>query len=358
MPALSGVEFELGRLSRNGGRPQGKKVFPKKASDFVRYLEMRAEEPCGPTVITAANAALKFYEEAAGLEKVDRMSDDPWLQKQVRGLKAELQSGSPVSKQAPRPPVGVLVAMEDAVFDEAAPVTLRCYAFWKLLCAWGTLRFGDHRGFKSEELVLRPSGSLVMMLHRTKTTGPDKKVQLRALVVDKEVCFEKKGWLEVGVQLWQQAAPWPRDFLLPVPSEDLQEWIQLEAKYADAAVLSAQLEIHLQHKLVDRLFAQGVSGRFLKEHSCRCWVPSAAACFKVPETWLDMLGAWKAKASAVYIRTAKRRITLIQQSVSEILRRPQGSDFFDDEDAVGNLCMWMLDETRLEAEEVENQRAR
>ena len=104
----------------------GQERFPKTASDFVRYLTMRAEEPCGPTVITTAIAALKCYEEAAGLEKVDRMSEDPWLQKQVRGLTAELQSGRPVSKQAPKLLLGPWVAIKDAVFDEATPVTLRC----------------------------------------------------------------------------------------------------------------------------------------------------------------------------------------------------------------------------------------
>ena len=162
----------------------------------------------------------------------------------------------------------------------------------------------------------------------------------------------------MGVHFGQQAAPRHRDFLLPVTSEDLQELIQLEAKYADAAIMSAQMENHLQHKLVGKLFAQRDCGRILKEHSCCCWARSVAACLNVPESSLDMPGACRAKASAVYTRTAQRRTTLIQQQISEILRRPQECDFFDDGNAVENLCMWMLDETHLEAEDVENQRAR
>ena len=158
--------------------------FPDNANDFVRYLEIRVAEPCGATVINSATAALRFMEAAAAIPLGSRIGRDVWLIKQAEGLTAELRKGQAPSRQAPRPPISVLVALENLLMDRSVPPTLRCYAWW---CAWATLRFSDHRGICTEELGLQCNGNLVLILHRTKTTGKDKKVQERPLMVHKNV---------------------------------------------------------------------------------------------------------------------------------------------------------------------------
>ena len=267
--------------------------FPDRANDFVRYLEIRAAEPCGATVINSATAALRFMEAAAAIPLGSRTGRDVWLIKQAEGLTAELRKGQAPSRQEPRPPISVLVALENLLMDRSVPPTLRCYAWWKLVCAWATLRFSDHRGICTEELGLQCNGNLVLILHRTKTTGKDKKVQERPLIVHKNVYMSQPGWLAVGIELWRETAPWTRDFLLPTASADLASWHQRESTYSDASILSAQLERHLEFQSGTRLLVSGIPGRFLKEHSYRTFMPSAA-CLQVRHAWsLACEGQWR-----------------------------------------------------------------
>ena len=201
------TEFGRDAHLRAGGR------FGFSANDFVRHLEVRAA--CGTTVINAASTALRFMEDAAAIPKHQRIGHDPWLLKQATGLTVALRSGQGLKREAPRAPVGLLVAMENAPMDTQVPVTLRCFAWWKLVCKWATLWFSDHRGVNSSEMKLRRDGCFVLILHRTKTTGKDKKVQERPLLVRKEAFFVQPDCLGKGLELWRSTAPWDRDFPLP-----------------------------------------------------------------------------------------------------------------------------------------------
>ena len=91
--------------------------------------------------------------------------------------------------------------------QELNPTVLRCCAWWKLVSCWGTLRYDDHLGFEPTKLKLNGKGALVTKLTRTKTTGKDKKVQCRLLVVAGEAHWAEDNWLSVGLALWKETAP-------------------------------------------------------------------------------------------------------------------------------------------------------
>ena len=110
----------------------------------------------------------------------------------------------PEPRQAPRPPLAMLFGLEQHVVQKLNPPVLHCYAWWKLVSCWGTLRYDD-RGFEPTKLNLNGKGALVMM---TKTTSNDKKAGCRLLVVDGEAYLAEAMWLSVGPSLWKETAPW------------------------------------------------------------------------------------------------------------------------------------------------------
>ena len=57
-----------------------------------------------------------------------------------------------------------------------------------------------------------------------------------------------------------------------------------------------------------------------------------------------MFGNWRAKASGIYVRTAKRRTILVQWAVVLACRDARLEDMFDNEDAVEALAEWMIAE--------------
>ena len=197
--------------------------MPTKPTDVTRYLEIRAAGACTASVIKRTVAALRFFELAACIHPDRRIGKDAWLHAQSEALIRERRSEAREPRQAPRPPLAMLLGLEQYVVQELNPTVLRCYAWWKLVSCWGTLRYDDHRGFEPTKLKLNGKGALVTKLTRTKTTGKDKKVQCRLLVVAGEAYLAEDNWLCVGLALWKETAPWERDFLLPVADRGSDE---------------------------------------------------------------------------------------------------------------------------------------
>ena len=107
-------------------------------------------------------------------------------------------------------------------------------------------------------------------LTRTKTTGADKKVQFRALHVDRQCWLVHPDWMQVGLDLWQTSAPWERDF----PYRP-KLWDKYECKYVEATVLSRILEV--------------APGRLRREHSPRACLTSCTGCPRYGEKWQDAI---------------------------------------------------------------------
>ena len=68
---------------------------------------------------------------------------------------------------------------------------------------------------------------------------------------------------------------------------------------------------------------------------------SAASCLEVPEAWLDVLGNWRLKASAVHVRTARKLAIIMQRAISAACCNANMGDYFDDDEAIEVLAGWM-----------------
>ena len=105
--------------------------------------------------------------------------------------------------------------------DYREPVFIRLYAWFYLLQTWCSLRFDDHRGLQPG-LLRNSETSLTGVLTRSKTHGPDKKIQRKPVFLDQSCWFAVKNWCDVGFDLLQQLAPYERDYLLPSPGTTTQ----------------------------------------------------------------------------------------------------------------------------------------
>ena len=123
----------------------------------------------------------------------------------VRGLFAEALATSPheprIPKQALRLPAAAVVALERLVIDELRPMYHRLMAWFRLLKVWCSLRSDDHRGLLPSEVHVGERG-LSAVLSRTKTSGPDKRVQTLQIWVSPDAFLVEPFWLRTGWALW------------------------------------------------------------------------------------------------------------------------------------------------------------
>ena len=232
----------------------GSSGLPSNSEAVLAYLEQRASEPCAPSVLRRTRAALAFYEEASGLPLAKRVTRCPWFARQADALESTLST----NKKGPawQTHSSYIAAAENTVVNEQACIVLRSCAFWRCLESSAALRFSDHRGF-SPQLCSLTESAFKGSLTRTKTTGPDKKVHYRVLHIDRRCWPLRPDWMSVGWKLWQKAAPWERDFFLPVPTRTLDHWEKYECKYAEVTVLSQVVGCELSVN-VEKLLCQGV----------------------------------------------------------------------------------------------------
>ena len=138
-------------------------------------------------------------------------------------------------------------------------------------------------------------------------------------------------WLLMGHELWQkESLAYPRDYLLPLPTDDLAGAIRKPAGYADSAALSRQLLGNLLHAQVsaedkgpsfteDPLLSSDAVD-FFKKHGDRYVINSLAACIEVEKSHKDFLGRWQPQQSDDYFRTNKAIVKKIQGQVVYAIR--------------------------------------
>ena len=107
--------------------------FPT-ALDLLDYLEARAAEPCGKTVLQSAVEAVNFLEMVGAVPAELRISHATLVVAAVEELSSRLESRRHADRrQANYLPVRVLVAWEQAVVGEERTLYLRLYAWLRLL---------------------------------------------------------------------------------------------------------------------------------------------------------------------------------------------------------------------------------
>ena len=89
--------------------------------------------------------------------------------------------------------------------------------------------------------------------------------------------------------LWQQLAPWDRDYFLPVTARALDHRERFKCKCSEATILSQTLDTALTIK-TEPLLCDSVLGRLWREHSPRAFHTSCTTCLRCPKSWHDAFG--------------------------------------------------------------------
>ncbi len=297
---------------------------PRESFHVLDYLLDRRAEPASRGTLSGIMDTLRFVERAMGLELRQRMTEDEYVKTAVRGI---LQS-TPAAVGRNRGPahsplVWCIVGLERVVVAEDRANYDRMLSWWLLLSSWAVLRFDDHRGIETGGVTMGDLGVDVIM-SRTKTTGGDKAVAQRPGFVSWGSWIAESSWIETGWRLWQEEAPWTRDYLLvtPGPGEACQA---REIKYGEYAGRMRSLLASLE---VPGFGAAGAHvASYWQPHSWRAFLPSALAAIGAPAKVLGWLAAWKVQAGERYVRTQREQTRLAQITVARILRAHlQGGD--------------------------------
>jgi len=287
---------------------------------LVEYVQARADEPCGLSVLEGVAAGFAFMEECCGFAKGQRLVDAPLFGAYLKELVSGYASpGKGPTRQAPRYPLALVLALEREVVDPGVAACYRCHAWWHLLALWASLRFDDHRGLAPGSVQLTARG-LEAVLSRTKTTGPGKRVDTLPLVVGYDAYLVCSAWLVTGWELWQTTAPFVRDHFLVKPAPSLDAMQPVELTYEQASRLSRAVLSGLPREDdVMKTIGEPIVGLFT-QHSARCWLASMAALVKVPEADLSYLGRWSPTTAKGYVRTATEVVMRVQAAVARRVR--------------------------------------
>ena len=302
--------------------------LPTTVSQVLEFLKERVRGGVKASYLQRFILSLRFMERVSGLEPTAACGQSQLLRGQLDGLKLEVITASDVKGPAPRPCVAHLAALERAVIDVCLPVVVRVHAFWHLMCAWGALRHADHRGMNPDHFVLTKEGGLIGYATRTKTTGTDKKFSRRPVCVSGKAYVHNGDWVRIGWSLLINSAPNKRDYPIPVAGKDLHTWTTRPQLHSEAKALSFHLASLLVGSDGSFLFRGSTERSYLREHSYRCFLPSAAACLLLPEGWIDSLGAWRPQGGMTYVRTACCRMLQVQSGYAQKFRSSGNIDVF------------------------------
>ncbi len=291
-------------------------LWPSTWLHILEYCRCRAAEPCGRATLLGVIGGIAFVERAGGYAGTQAHTSNVLFRESCRELCMALsaRAGGRHAHQALTILTGCLIRLEAMVVDDAQYAWHRAYAWWKLVQTWAALRFDDHRGLAPSSIALTPEG-LEFDLLRTKTTGCGKRVERRPSGVSRQAYLVIANWLECGWALWQELAPYERDYFLVAPRPDLQQTVARELKYGEAAGWSrALLRLVLldlaEHSVIDATAA------VFTEHSGRSFVVSAALALGAADSHLLPVGGWAASPARAYMRTARRRLLQVQQQVA------------------------------------------
>ena len=323
--------------------------FPE-VRDLLDYLEARAAEPCGKTVLQSAVEAVNFMETMGSVPAELRISHATLVVAAVEELSSRLGSRRhPDRRQANYLPVRLLVAFERAVVCEDRPAYTRLYAWLRLIKYWASLRFDDLRWVDEE-------GGMRLYLKRTKVTGPGKRVGTLVAFVCRDAYVQEEAWLRTGFEL-RRAHLVSTHLMFPLPTKDLEGIINIPGEYSDASAASQALFVSLpgpvpsgdlgvvQHGL--NSYRAGIhflppgAGLFWTEHSERNGVPTAAASLGYSDDVIKRIGRWQVGlVQETYIRSTIEIVTRVQQDIAGHFRRGE-EDFVDEASTLKKLTKFM-----------------
>lgn len=304
-------------------------VWPGRPADVADFLEDLTREGCARTVPNTMLAAISFMEERGGIASDDRCSTAGFIVSTVRDMSLRLAAGAPPTKKAPELHIRICVALEQYVLDDEKFLYPRVYAWVLLLKVWAALRTDDLAGISPQHVRYTAAG-LELQISRSKTSGPGRRMRWLTAFVSEGVSFGgNPKWLAVGFSLMRsQPFCWDRDFLIPLPTQDLKGTIRKVPNYVDLAGMSRQLLRELRAGPDDDddgeplLHPQAVM--YYTEHSPRNVLVSLTAALGVPKDRRDYLGRWSPSESDDYLRSMRLIVSELQGLVAEAAANGDG----------------------------------
>ncbi|CAE7351551.1 unnamed protein product [Symbiodinium sp. CCMP2592] len=311
------------------------RVWPAGLQDLLDYATEAVKEGAGKTTIDSFSAALSVLEQVGRFGEGDMLSRDPTWISYSKNVTAELVEKGPMLHQAAQPTVAMALSLELYVFDEDRARYARALAFVALLMLWGSMRSDDVQCMRPESMRLTIEG-LSCKLWKTKTTGPDRRINMVQVFISRKASLSGLDWLAKGHEIWSEIKD-TRDFLVLQASED---WETCGNKGVDAPAVSLYVRKIYKELCVprwvegrwmqnkERLLLPGDCALHFSGHSARNFLTSIAAAIRVPKDDRDFLGRWKVGGggSADYTRTARQIVHRIQEQVAEtvLLGRERG----------------------------------
>ena len=265
---------------------------------MLDYLELKVQEPCTRVALKVVHQSLVYLEEIAEISPAARLTVRPRYSNHLAELLSQTKPGAE-PRQAPRPLVKVLEAIERTVVDDRELVFIRLYAWFHLLQTWCSLRFDDHRRLEPGLLWISET-SLTGVLTRSKTHGPDKRIQRKPVFLDKGCWFA----VNVGFNLLQELAPYERDYLLPSPGPKYGGIREAEMSY-DAGVATTS-SLH--------------RGLVADPHSPRSFMATCCAALGVAKAERNVLGRWAQNQSDTNVQLQRTLVQKLQLLVVSVLR--------------------------------------
>ncbi len=289
---------------------------PRDVKDYLDYVRTRASEPCSQAVLRGIQALYAFIDHMTG---VTRPAADVAL---VKSAFKEYMSQAPARRAGDGRPAArylyrMLLTMEKRVMDADAVTYDRLICWWTLATCWCTLRFDDHRGMVPAELRQTCDG-WSFDLRRSKTTGPGKQVAARPCHLSGEAHFGEKAWFSTGLRLWEEAAPFERDFMLCIPTPCMTRTVHREITHDE---FTARLRRLIADLSIEDVRLGENAARWYTPHSGRNFLPSAVIpVLKGTDEDIRKLGAWSTKGGGAYVRTIREHTRAIQTAVAVSLR--------------------------------------
>ena len=309
-------------------------------SDWVSYLEDRAAEPCGRSVLISIHGLAQFCDSVAGRVGSEAHSASPEVKNALKELRYRIEEskGQDVRTQALRPPLSLLRGLEEFVVGPNNCNYDRAMAWFYLVSTWGVLRFDDHRGIHPGRVVMSESG-LIFDLERTKTIGSGKAQQCRTVHIDPDAFVSEADWLSVGYSTFMGLGFVNRDYALVckgVRETILEREVTYEEYVGHLRRITTKIEVGTNRFCVtvpraaegERTFGPALGG-LLTAHSWRAFLPTAASGLGAAQSDLDALGSWRPKGGMVYVRQSSTRALKYQKAVAMSLKNG-GADFLNE----------------------------
>ena len=230
---------------------------------------------------------------------------------------------------------------------------MRVYCWHKLLKLWGALRCHDSEGIPPSSIRFDPQVGLEGEIHRSKTTGSGKRIEIVQFHISCRSWLVHKEWIQVGLEIYtimaRRANHLNKDFLMPIPDETLANFRRRTMKYPDAMSFSRAMWSELLAPIKDE------KGRHLpllrpessccwSEHSERVTITSWAAVIGVDKEIRRRWGRWRPSVDEDYVTTTRRLLRDAQKEVAGRIRRQHGAlDVVDDRSVVNNFTVWLQD---------------